>query len=509
MVQKLRKRFIIVAMLSTLIVLLSIIGGMNILNFHKLISQADTMTRMICENDGKFPQSKNEPAPGDDKTPPDSKNNASDTFSPDNGNNTNNNQSDNNSMKNDNSSDSKGNPNPKQDNPAPPDKKQAGDNTNNSLSDNGSQKNNSTATDKNSADNKTSDKEPGNAAPPKAPDRQMDAETPFSTRYFSVKVNNKGTITASNLDSIVSVSSSDLDSYISAVKSKRADAGFYKQFRYKRYKTKSYTLYIFIDCNQGLSTFKNTLLTSLLMSGIGFITVLILVIIFSKIVLRPVAQSYEKQRQFITDAGHELKTPLTIIDANTEVIEMENGESQWTKSIRNQVDRLTTMVGQFITLSKMEEKNENFHKANISLNLILNESLEPFDIIFSSKNIEVKTSLETDSSLSGDEKLIRQLFEILIDNAAKYASENSTFNISVKRKGRKNMIVFENESNNIFQGNLDMLFDRFYRTDASRNSATGGSGIGLSVAKSIVSLHGGTIHAVSDDGRLLRIIILM
>ena len=480
MVQKLRKRFIIVAMLSTLIVLLSIIGGMNILNFHKLISQADTMTRMICENDGKFPQSKNEPAPVDDKTPPDNKNNS----------------------------------NTKQDNPAPPDKNQAGKNTNKASSDDSSPKNNSADTNKNSADkapadNKTSDKEPGNAAPPKAPDRQMDAETPFSTRYFSVKVDNKGKITASNLDSIVSVSSSDLHSYISAVKSKRTDAGFYKQFRYKRYTTKSYTLYIFIDCNQGLSTFKNTLLTSLLMSGIGFITVLILVIIFSKIVLRPVAQSYEKQRQFITDAGHELKTPLTIIDANTEVIEMENGESQWTKSIRNQVERLTSMVGQFITLSNMEEKNENFHKTDISLNIVLNESLEPFDAVFLSKNIKINTFSEKDIHISGDEKLLRQLFEILIDNAAKYASENSTFSISMKRKSRKNMLTFENESDTISEGNLDILFDRFYRTDASRNSATGGSGIGLSVAKSIVTIHGGTIHAVSDDGRLLRIIILM
>ena len=245
------------------------------------------------------------------------------------------------------------------------------------------------------------------------------------------------------------------------------------------------------------------------MSGIGFITVLILVIIFSKIVLRPVAQSYEKQRQFITDAGHELKTPLTIIDANTEVIEMENGESQWTKSIRNQVDRLTTMVGQFITLSKMEEKNENFHKTDISLNIILNESLEPFDAVFLSKNIKINTFSEKDIHISGDEKLLRQLFEILIDNAAKYTSENSTFSISMKRKSRKNMLTFENESDTISEGNLDILFDRFYRTDASRNSATGGSGIGLSVAKSIVTLHGGTIHAVSDDGRLLRIIILM
>lgn len=245
------------------------------------------------------------------------------------------------------------------------------------------------------------------------------------------------------------------------------------------------------------------------MSGIGFITVLILVITFSKIVLRPVAQSYEKQRQFITDAGHELKTPLTIIDANTEVIEMENGESQWTKSIRNQVERLTSMVGQFITLSKMEEKNENFHKTDISLNIILNESLEPFDAVFLSKNIKINTFSEKDIHISGDEKLLRQLFEILIDNAAKYASENSTFSISMKRKSRKNMLTFENESNTISEGNLDILFDRFYRTDASRNSATGGSGIGLSVAKSIVTLHGGTIHAKSDDGKKIQIIILL
>lgn len=429
MVQKLRKRFILVAMLSTLIVLLSMIGGMNILNFHKLKSQADTMTRMICENDGKFPQNKNAdehtPVPDGNKTPPKS--------------------------------------------------------------------------------NKNTD----NLQPPKVPDGQIDAETPFSTRYFSVKVNNKGKITQSNLNSIASVNSNDLDSYISAVKTKKSDTGFYRQFRYKKYKTTSYIMYIFVDCNQSLSTFKNTLFTSFLMSGIGFIAVLILVIIFSKVVLRPVAQSYEKQRQFITDAGHELKTPLTIIDANTEVIEMENGESQWTKSIRNQVTRLTTMVGQFITLSKMEENGENFNKTNIALNVILQESLEPFNIIFTSKNIKVKTTFEKDTHISGDEKLIRQLFEILIDNAAKYAAQNSIFNIFVKRKGKKNLIIFENESNNIFQGNLDMLFDRFYRTDASRNSSTGGSGIGLSIAKSIISLHGGTIHAKSSDGQHLQIIILI
>lgn len=429
MVQKLRKRFILVAMLSTLIVLLSMIGGMNILNFHKLKSQADTMTRMICENDGKFPQNKNAdehtPVPDGNKTPPKS--------------------------------------------------------------------------------NKNTD----NLQPPKVPDGQIDAETPFSTRYFSVKVNNKGKITQSNLNSIASVNSNDLDSYISAVKTKKSDTGFYRQFRYKKYKTTSYIMYIFVDCNQSLSTFKNTLFTSFLMSGIGFIAVLILVIIFSKVVLRPVAQSYEKQRQFITDAGHELKTPLTIIDANTEVIEMENGESQWTKSIRNQVTRLTTMVGQFITLSKMEENGENFNKTNIALNVILQESLEPFNIIFTSKNIKVKTTFEKDTHMYGDEKLIRQLFEILIDNAAKYADQNSTFNIFVKRKGKKNLIIFENESNNIFQGNLDMLFDRFYRTDASRNSSTGGSGIGLSIAKSIISLHGGTIHAKSSDGQHLQIIILI
>lgn len=208
------------------------------------------------------------------------------------------------------------------------------------------------------------------------------------------------------------------------------------------------------------------------------------------------------------DAGHELKTPLTIIDTNTEVIETENGESQWTKSIRNQVDRLTSMVGQFITLSKMEEKNENFHKTDISLNIILNESLEPFDAVLLSKNIKINTSSEKDIHISGDEKLLRQLFEILIDNAAKYASENSTFSISMKRKSRKNMLIFENESDTISEGNLDILFDRFYRTDASRNSAPGGSGIGLSVAKSIVTLHGGTIHAKSDDGKKYRLLFL-
>lgn len=313
MVQKLRKRFILVTMLSTLIVLLSIIGGMNILNFHKLKKQADTMTRMICENDGKFPQNKNtkNDIPSPDGTNP-----------------------------------------PSDDANTPPDKPT---DENKAPSENQLQK----------PENNPQNNDIKNNQPPQIPNEQIDAETPFSTRYFSIKVTSNGKITESYLDSIASVSSDELDSYISAIKSKKTDTGFYRQFRYKKYKNTSYTLYVFVDCHQVLSTFKNTLFTSLLMSGIGFLAVLILVIFFSKIVLRPVAQSYEKQRQFITDAGHELKTPLTIIEANTEVIEMENGESEWTRSIRNQLERLTTMVQQFITLSKMEEKHENFKKNSV------------------------------------------------------------------------------------------------------------------------------------------------
>ena len=182
---------------------------------------------------------------------------------------------------------------------------------------------------------------------------------------------------------------------------------------------------------------------------------------WSKKIFRPVAESYDKQKRFITDAGHEIKTPLTIIDANTEVIEMMSGESEWTKNTRDQVKRLTSLTNQMVALSRLDENS------------------------------------------------IRQLISILVDNAMKYAVGDAGVDVSLKRDGCKICFVLRNLTDVMEAGNQKVLFERFYRPDSSRNSETGGSGIGLSLAKSIVESHKGKITAVCDEKGYITFKIIM
>lgn len=221
------------------------------------------------------------------------------------------------------------------------------------------------------------------------------------------------------------------------------------------------------------------------------------------------AESYEKQRQFITDASHEIKTPLTIIDANIEVLEMEHGENQWTKSTRNQVKRLTSLTQQLITLSKMDEEKNILERVEFSLSDAVLESVKSFEALIKTQNKKMDVEIEEDIFYFGDEMTIRQMIGILMDNAVKYSIDEGRIRVLLKRKGKKVQLQFFNETEAIPQGKQDVLFERFYRLDTSRNSETGGSGIGLSVAKAIVVSNKGKISAYSTDGNSLTVEIVL
>jgi signal transduction histidine kinase len=217
--------------------------------------------------------------------------------------------------------------------------------------------------------------------------------------------------------------------------------------------------------------------------------------------MKPFIESMEKQKQFITDAGHEIKTPLAIISANADVLELTGGESEWITSIRNQTNRLDKLVRNLLTLSKMEEGKIELVFTDFDISKAVLEITEPFKAIGEAQNKKFLMEIEPGIIFHGDQGSIHQLVSTLVDNAMKYSDEKGTIKITLSssKKGIKLQVYNTVEELNI--DNLDKLFDRFYRADSSRSRETGGYGIGLSIAKSIAEAHHGRISAKSEDGK--------
>lgn len=334
-------------------------------------------------------------------------------------------------------------------------------------------------------------------------DRKMSAETPYETRYFSALTGSDGVIKWTNTGNIAAVDDKTAQNYILKAVNSKKTKGYIECYRYLVSEEDGESLIIFVDCSKQLSTAGTFLKASILISIIGSAAVFVLLVCLSRIVMKPIAESYSKQKRFITDSSHEIKTPLAVISANTEVIELMNGESEWTESIRKQVDRLTSLTKNLTALARMDEDGIKVERAQFNMSDAVVDVVTGFKVLAEQRNITMTVEIEDGLLYNGEEKSIRQLVNILMDNAVKYS--NGIIKVSLKKS--KNRIKFSvyNTASNIDTGSLNHYFDRFYRADASRSKDIEGFGIGLSIAKSIVELHGGSISAVSEDGASITI----
>ena len=279
--------------------------------------------------------------------------------------------------------------------------------------------------------------------------------------------------------------------------------------RYYRVGTPIDQCLVFTDISSEVATLDHLTKTCLFLGGLGFGVFLAISILLSGWAVRPVELAWKQQRQFVADASHELKTPLTIIDANTEVMEMESGESQWTKSTRKQIVRLSALVQQLVTLTRLDEDRGLEEKMEFDFSDTMEDVVQPYEAPAQVQGKNLQLTVEPGIVCRGNEKSIRQLLGILMDNAMKYSSENAEIRVSLKKKGKKILLEIYNDAENLPEGRLDVLFERFYRLDSSRNSSTGGSGIGLSVAQAIVQAHKGKITAENRTGKGLDILIIL
>ena len=323
-------------------------------------------------------------------------------------------------------------------------------------------------------------------------------ETQFSTRFFSVWLDDEKQIVNTNMDSVSTITEQDVEDYTDKVLKRGKERGWIGDYRYRIMDTENGTTVVFVNGNTYNNTSNRLLFTALLVLLGSASLILILTVVVSKRAVRPVAESYEKQRQFITDANHELKTPLTLILSNLDIVESELGKNEWLDDIRSEGERMGLLINQLVTLSRMDESTDSVMREEFNLSSAVADTVSEFESLAEERGHTLTSSINPSVYYYGDESLIRRLTAILLDNAIKYCDAGGNIQLSLTCR-RHQVLTVENTYQDVDKLELNRLFDRFYRADKAR-TFSGSFGIGLSIAQSIVKSHKGNIAAYRKCG---------
>ena len=418
MINRLRKKFIVAAIVAVFLVLALLIGAINVFNYRSLVSDADATLQILADNKGSFPRQmfREQNRPSGMQLPPD---------------------------------------------------------------------------------------EGGGG--PAFGRRGGIGELAYQSRFFTVSFD-EGGLSRLNLESLVSLTEEEAAALAQSVYASGRERGFSGEYRYRRASCDGEILLLFLNCERELATFRGFLYASIGVSLAGTLAVFLLLLPLSGRIVRPIAESYAKQKRFITDAGHELKTPITIIRADAEVLQSElDGENEWLADIRKQTQRLAELTADLIYLSRMEEENAALQMQPLSLSELVDETAQSFQALARSKGKRFSASVASGLRVSGDEKALAKLVSILLDNAMKYSPEGGTVELTLEQSGRSARLSVKNSTAPMEKGNADRLFERFTREDRSRSSESGGFGLGLAIAKAVTEAHRGRIRAESEDGLSLTV----
>lgn len=345
--------------------------------------------------------------------------------------------------------------------------------------------------------------------PPDGKPGHFSQEIQYMIRFFSVQYDTSGNIEHINQDFIASVSKEDAENYGEAVLSHGKEHGYQKRYRYLVSRSeKNGTLIIFLNSERELQNIRSLFLITIAIACVCLIIVFILVVLFSRRALHPYIRNMEAQKQFITNAGHELKTPLTSISTSADVLAMEYEGDEWVQNIQLQSARMSKLISNLVTLSRLDEKNPFPKKQEFSLSDAVWEAAQPFISLARAKGKEYSQDIEDQILMTGDQPAIQQVISILLDNAMKYSREDGSIHLSLHRHNKKAEICVSNTCPPDQLPDISKVFDRFYRGDSSHSSQTRGSGIGLSIAKATIESHGGKIQAsYTDDKMVFRILL--
>ncbi len=328
-----------------------------------------------------------------------------------------------------------------------------------------------------------------------------------SYMYVRISSNNSQPFITSNMTG--KYSADEIFSIADKLIASGIDKGFYMDMMYEVTRDGLHTTVTAVDIKNDMS-----IMTSLFrISVVIVISSLVFVFIFSyylsRWAIKPVKDALDKQRRFISDASHELKTPLTVISANADVLEGEIGNNKWLNYIQDQADRMNILVNDLLSLSRLENNRRDFVTADFDLSRAITNAALPFECQAFESGKNFVLNIEEGIRINGSEQHIKQMAGIFIDNALKYSKDNGTVRVSLITDDNKAILAVYNTGSGVPEEDVDKLFERFYRSDSSRARSTGGYGLGLAIAKSIIDKHKFKVQVENQEGKSICFVVTM
>lgn len=332
----------------------------------------------------------------------------------------------------------------------------------------------------------------------------------MAARYFFVRFDHTGRMAETDVSRISSVSEEDAELLAQKIYQGGKRSGRQSHFQYRRVETLDGQgeIVLFLDRSVQKNSMLMVLALSVFLGILCWSGMLLLVILLSKKAILPIARNLEKQKQFVTDAGHEIKTPLAIIMANTEAMELHNGENKWSRNIRTQAARLNGLMQNLLLLARLDEGRPAPAVRELSFSHLIEEVLTPFLEPAALKGVEIETEIQENVQVYANREDLIRLISILLDNAVKYVPPKGKIFVELRKKEKRCTLQIGNTCQEKPAEKPEILFDRFYRGDVARTQKNGGYGIGLSAAQAIAEAYHGKIRAVYQEEKIIFIVQL-
>lgn len=324
----------------------------------------------------------------------------------------------------------------------------------------------------------------------------LDGDAAMSAVYFTVRLDADGKAVYTDVSRISSVTEEEAAQYAEEAAASGESKGGEGRFKYRIAASREGqgSTAVFLDVSEDTRSMLTVAVLSLLAGAGCWLAALLAVMLLSKRAISPIAESMARQKQFITDAGHEIKTPLAIIRANADALELHQGESRWSRNIRNQTERLDSLTKRLLALARLDEGGPRPEETELDISELIKDAASQFAEPAEAAGLSIDADIEPGLRLRGVQEYVSELAGILLDNAVKYSVPGSVITLRLSREGGKAVLRVRNRCAQPVES-PERLFDRFYRGDAARTQSSGGIGLGLAIARSLAESMGGTLTA--------------